>query len=52
MIFTYNGQDLDIADGFVCLVAPFSSYGRFIKNNQRLAEQARKAMFSVLSKSR
>ena len=43
MTFTYNGQDLDIDDGFVYLVALFSS------NYQRHAEQARKAMFSVLS---
>ena len=30
----------------------FSYNGRFLKNNQRLVEQARKAMFSVLRKSR
>ena len=52
MTFTYNGQDLDIEDGFVYLGAFFSSNGRFINNNRRLAEQARKAMFSVLRKSR
>ena len=32
--------------------ALFSYNGRFVKNNQRLADQARKAMFSVLRKSR
>ena len=52
MTFIYNGQDLDIEDGFVYLGAFFSSNGRFINNNRRLAEQARKAMFSVLRKSR
>ena len=30
----------------------FSNNGRFIKSNQRLYDQARKAMFAVLSKSR
>ena len=30
----------------------FSYYGLFIKNNQRLVEQARKAMVSILRKSR
>ena len=52
MTFTYNGQNLDKKEGFVYLGALFSSNGRFIKNNHRLAEQARKAMFSVLSKFR
>ena len=33
MTFTYNGQNLDIEDGFVYVGALFSS---FIKNNQRL----------------
>ena len=51
MTFAYNGQDLNINDGFVDLGALFSSNGRFIKNNQRLGEQAGKAIFSVLSKS-
>ena len=52
LVFTYNGQQLDIEDGFVYLGALFSYNGRFVKNNQRLADQARKAMFSVLRKSR
>ena len=47
MNFTDNEQDLDIDDGFVCLGALFSYNCRFIKNNQRLVEQARKALFSV-----
>ena len=49
--FSYSGQNLDIVDGFVYLGILFSSNGRFIKNNQRLIDQARKAMFSVLRKS-
>ena len=43
MTFTYNGQDLDIEDSFVYLGAFFSSNGRFINNNRRLAEQVRKS---------
>ena len=33
MTFTYNGQNLDIEDGFVYVGALFSSFN---KNNQRL----------------
>ena len=50
--FMYNGQELDVDDTFVYLGTMFSYNGRFIKNNQRLYDQARKAMFAVLSKSR
>ena len=51
-VFTYNNQVLDIDENFVYLGIMFSYNGRFIKNNQRLVEQARKAMFSILRKSR
>ena len=47
MIFTYNGQDIDIVDGFVYLGALFSFNGRLIKNNQRLAEKAKIYVFST-----
>ena len=47
MNFTDNGQDLDIDDGFVCLGEVFSYNGHLIKINQRLVEQARKALCSV-----
>ena len=50
--FMYNGQELDVDDSFVYLGTMFSYNGHFIKNNQRLYDQARKAMFAVLSKSR
>ena len=50
--FMYNGQKLDVDDSFVYLGTMFSYNGRFTKNNQRLYDQARKAMFAVLSKSR
>ena len=51
-VFTYNGQALEIDENFVYLGSMFSFNGRFLKNNQRMVEQARKAMFSVLRKSR
>lgn len=51
-VFTYNGHELEIDDGFVYLGAQFSYNGRFQKHNQRLADRARKAMFAVLRKSR
>ena len=48
--FTYNNQVLDIVDNLVYLGTLFSSNGRFLQNYRRMA--ARKAMFSVLGKSR
>ena len=48
----YNGQELAVEDYFVYLETLFSFNGRFLKNNQRLFYQARKAMFAILSKSR
>ena len=50
--FTYSGQNLGIQDGFVYLGTLFSSNDCFIKNNQRLIDQARNALFSVKRKSR
>ena len=50
--FIYNGQELAVDDNFVYLGTMFSYNGRFLKNSQRLFDQARKAMFSVLNKSR
>ena len=49
-VFTYNNQVLDIDENFVYLGIMFSYNGRLLKNNQRLVEQARKAMFSILKK--
>ena len=43
--FTYNNQVLDIVDNLVYLGTLFSSNGRFLQNNQRMTDQARKAMF-------
>ena len=48
----YNGQKLAVDDNFVYLGTMFSYNGRFLKNNQRLFDQARKARFAILSKSR
>ena len=48
----YYGQELAVDDNFVYLGTMFSYYGRFLKNNQRLFDQARKAFFAILSKSR
>ena len=50
--FMYNGQELDVDDSFVYLGTMFSYNGQFSKNNIRLFDQARKAMFAVLRKSR
>ena len=50
--FMYNRQEIDVDESFVYLGTMFSYNGRFIKNNQRLYNQARKAMFAVLSKFR
>ena len=50
--FLYNGQELSFDDSFIYLGAMFSYNGHFTRNNQRLFDQARKAMFSVLKKSR
>ena len=51
-VFTYNGQASDIDDNFVYLGTLFSYNGRFLKNKQRMVDQARKAMFSMLRKFR
>lgn len=48
--FKYNGHNLDVEDSFVYLGTLFYSNGRFLKNNKRLLEQARKAMYSVFRK--
>ena len=51
-VFKYKNQVLDIDENFVYLGIMFSYDGRFLKNNQRLVEQAGKAIFSILKKSR
>ena len=50
--FKYNGHNLEVDDSFVYLGTLFSCNGRFLKNSKRLYDQARKAMYSVLRKSK
>ena len=50
--FKYDGHDLEVEDSFVHLGILFTYNGRFLKNSKRLLDQARKAMFSVLRKSK
>ena len=51
-IFTYNGENIDVVDDFVYLGVTFSHNGNFSKTKLNLVEQGRKAMFSVLRKTR
>ena len=51
-IFTYNGDNIDVVDEFVYLGVTFSNNGNFSKTKLNLVEQGRKAMFSVLRKTR
>ena len=50
--FKYNGHDLEEEDSFVYLGILFTYNSRFLKNSKRLLDQARKAIFSVLRKSK
>ena len=50
--FTYNNEKLTIVDEFQYLGILFSRKGNFHKNKAKLVQQARKAMFSLLHKSR
>ena len=50
--FLYNGLGLSADDSFIYLGAMFSYNGHFTRNNQRLFDQAREAMFAVQKKSR
>ena len=50
--FKYNGHNLEVDDSFVYLGTLFSCNGRFLKNSKILYDQARKAMYSVLRKSK
>ena len=50
--FKYNGHNLEVDDSFVYLGTLFSCNSRFLKNSKILFDQARKAMYSVLRKSK
>ena len=51
-VFTYNGENLAVVDDFVYLGFTFTHNASFIKHKKHLLEQGRKAMFSVLRKTR
>jgi hypothetical protein len=50
--FSYNGRELEIVEDFSYLGVLFNFNGKFYKAKKRIVEQARKAMFSVVKKSR
>ena len=50
--FFYNGKRLEVVDEFSYLGILFNYNGKFHKTKARLVEQARRAMFSVVSKAR
>ena len=50
--FTYDGQIVEIVDEFKYLGVIFKSNGRFISAIKLLHEQARKAMYGIISKAR
>ena len=52
VVFTFNGEVLDIVDDFIYLGTVFMSNGSFCKNKSKLVNQGRKAMYSILRKSR
>lgn len=51
-IFTYNGINLNVEDEFTYLGVLFSNNGKFAKTKKRALDQGRKAMFSIMKKSR
>ena len=50
--FTYHGENISVVDDFVYLGVIFTHNGTFAKHKHHLLEQARKAMFSVLRKTK
>lgn len=51
-VFTFNGEVIDIEDDFTYLGIVFMSNGSFCKNKSKLVNQGRKALYSILKKSR
>ena len=51
-IFTYNGDNIDVVDEFVYLCVTFSNNGNFSKTKLNVVEKGRKALFSILRKTR
>lgn len=52
LVFSYNGQNIDIVNEFTYLGIVFTTNGSFCKNKEKLVSQARKAMHSISKKSR
>ena len=52
VVFTYNNKPLEIVEDFPYLGILFNYNGNFSKAKKRLVDQARRAMFSVIQKSR
>ena len=50
--FTYNGENIAVVDDFVYLGVIFTHNASFVKHKRHLLEQGRKAMFSVLRKTK
>ena len=51
-VFTFNGEVINIEDDFTYLGIVFMSNGSFCINKSKLVNQDRKALYSILKKSR
>ena len=52
-VFTFNSEVINIEDDFTYLIGiVFMSNGSFCKNKSKLVNQGRKALYSILKKSR
>ena len=51
-VFAFNGEVINIEDDFTYLGIVFMSNGSFCKNKFKLVHQGRKALYSILKKSR
>ena len=51
-VFAFNGEVINNEDDFTYLGIVFMSNGSFCKNKSKLVHQGRKALYSILKKSR
>ena len=51
-VFVYNGEQIVVVDDFVYLGVTFTHNASFTKHKNQVLEQGRKAMFSVLRKTK
>ena len=51
-VFAFNGEVINIEDDFTYLGIVFMSNGSVCKNKSKLVNQGRKALYSILKKSR